>query len=161
MRIRYSIPGLLLVFSLVAFTTGDSPRAALLSYQATLSGAQEVPPNGSPATGSATITIDDVLNTLTYNITFSGLLGAETGAHIHGFAPAGVNAGAIHPLPAGSPKIGVWNYAQADEADIIAGLTYINIHSTLYAGGEIRGQILPSPTASKASTWGKIKRLYQ
>nr|MBA3468314.1 CHRD domain-containing protein [Herpetosiphonaceae bacterium] len=125
--------------------TATTPPASCLTYQVALNGGQEVPPNGSTATGSAAITIDTAANTLSYNITFSGLSSTELSAHIHGFAPPGTNAGVLHTLPAGSPKIGVYNYNQADEANILAGLTYINIHSTNFPGGEIRGQIAGTP----------------
>src|ERR1051326_5194295 len=64
-------------------------------------------------------------------------------SHIHGFAGPGVPAGVVFPLPLGNPKVGVWNYAEADEANILAGNTYANIHTTNNPGGEIRGQIVP------------------
>lgn len=93
-----------------------------------------------------------------YNITFSGLGSAETMAHIHGFAPPTVNAGIIHTLPLGNPKIGVFNYSQAQEAGILNGLTYVNIHSVNFPNGEIRGQIsgsstpCPSPSSPPTAT---------
>jgi hypothetical protein len=31
------------------------------------------------------------------------------------------------------------------EADLLAGLWYINIHTTFRSGGEIRGQVVPEP----------------
>ncbi len=115
------------------------------NFTATLNGAQEVPPTASSATGTGTFTIDTAANTLSFNITFSPLQGgAETGAHIHGPAVAGVNAPIVFSLPPGSPKTGVWNYPEVMEADILAGRMYTNIHSTLFPGGEIRGQILPT-----------------
>lgn len=122
-----------------------------------LSGAEEVPPNGSPATGNGVVTIDTDTNQLSYNITFSGLQGAETAAHIHGFAAPGSNAGILYALPTGSPKIGTITYTEAQEANFLAGLSYVNIHSTSFSGGEIRGQIdgsaacatpTPVPTAT-------------
>ena len=108
-----------------------------------IDGAQEVPPNGSPATGTGCFSINTTTNTLRYLITRTGgLTTSETAAHIHGFAPPGVNAGVQHVLPLGFHKKGVWNYPEADEASILAGLTYVNIHSTGFPGGEIRGQAL-------------------
>lgn len=111
-----------------------------------IDGAQETPPNASTGTGVAHCIIDTGSNTLFYHIEFSGLLGTENNAHIHGYAPPGTPAGVVHALPLGSPKIGAWVYPQANEAQILAGLTYVNIHSTLFGGGEIRGQIVVDPT---------------
>jgi hypothetical protein len=108
----------------------------------TLNEAQEVPPTGSAATGTAIITLDTQLNQLIFTVTYTGILAAnETAAHIHGFAPPGVNAGVLFPLPLGTTKNGVVAYAEADEASILAGLTYVNIHTVAFPGGEIRGQL--------------------
>jgi hypothetical protein len=136
------------------------------NFVATLNGAQEVPATASTATGTGTFTIDTSANTFSFNISFSGLTGgAETAAHIHGPAVAGINAPAVFSLPLGIPKIGVWNYPEAAEADILAGRMYVNIHSQLFVGGEIRGQILPTSdvrdmvlTAGNRTngTWGII-----
>lgn len=129
------------------------PGLQCYTFSFGLSGAEEVPPNGSPATGTGLVTIDTDTNQLDYNITFSGLQGMETAAHIHGFAPPGSNAGVLYTLPPGSPKIGSITYTEAQEADLLAGLSYVNIHSSVFGGGEIRGQIddamncvTPTPT---------------
>jgi hypothetical protein len=59
-------------------------------FTAALNGANERPtPTGSPATGFATVTLDEALNTLLVTESFSGLIGGNaTGAHIHCCAPA-------------------------------------------------------------------------
>lgn len=45
---------------------------------------------------------------------------------------------------------------------IIDGKAYLNIHSTVFGGGEIRGFLLNGvPTPTKPSTWGRIKTLYR
>lgn len=125
----------------------SAPAAAQkLVYTASLDGAQEVPPTASAGTGSATVVIDRDKNTVNYKITYSGLGSAETLAHIHGYAPPGSNAGIVFNLPLGALKIGTWTYAEADEANIIAGLTYINIHTALIGSGEIRGQLVLDTT---------------
>ena len=47
-------------------------------------------------------------------------------------------------------------------AAIAAGRAYLNIHTTTFGGGEIRGFLLPgAPTANLSSSWGRIKRLYR
>jgi hypothetical protein len=120
---------------------GGEIRGQVVDMAAEINAIQEVPPVPSPnASGIGLFMIDTVANRVEYYITFSGLMGVETAAHIHGFALHGANAGILHPLPLGSPKVGTWNYAEADEAAILEGRTYTNIHSTLFGGGEIRGQ---------------------
>lgn len=134
--------------------------ASAQNFTASLDGLQETPPNASPASGSATLVLDTAANTLSYTITYGGLVATETAAHIHGFAPPGMAAGVLHPLPAGNPKIGVWNYMEAQEANIIAGLTYINIHTSSFPGGEIRGQIVREVVGVEEGTWGEVKSLF-
>jgi hypothetical protein len=130
--------------------------AQKVAMRATLDGAQEVPPNASPGVGTASVVVDLTANTLSLDLTFHGLLAAETNAHIHGPAPAGVSAGIKFGLPLGNKKVAVWNYAQSDEADILAGLMYVNVHSGMFPGGEIRGQIVRDPAVQvlKASIDG-------
>jgi hypothetical protein len=116
-------------------------RGQIVPFVAPIDGTQEVPPSGSPGVGIGLFSIDTINDMLGYDITFAGLSGAETDAHIHGFAPPGVNAGALHQLPLGARKLGVWFYPGGDEVNILDGLTYINIHSSVFPTGEIRGQI--------------------
>ena len=52
-------------------------------YTVSLSGPNESPPNASPATGNATITINTAANTMRVRCTFSGLTGTTTASHIH------------------------------------------------------------------------------
>jgi hypothetical protein len=52
--------------------------------------------------------------------------------------------------------------AEADLFQAIAdGKAYLNIHTTAYTGGEIRGFLTPQPVPTAESTWGKIKSLYR
>jgi hypothetical protein len=114
---------------------------ACVQYNVNLDGRKEVPANPSTARGAASVRVNTTTNTLSYFISYTGLSSRETGAHIHGFAAAGSNAGVLHTLPFGPSKSGTWTYAEAQEANILAGLTYLNIHSQRYPNGEIRGQI--------------------
>jgi hypothetical protein len=118
-------------------------RAAVYVYSAVISGKQETPANATTGTGGGYFVIDTNANTVNYWISFAGLSTAETAAHIHGFAGPGTPAGVLVALPAGNPKVGTWNYAEVDEASILTGQCYVNIHTTLNPGGEIRGQIVP------------------
>jgi hypothetical protein len=162
---------LLAAWALGAVLAGSS-QAQKVALVATLDSAQEVPPNASPARGTAYIEMDRAANTLTYALVYTGLSSAEVGAHIHGFSPAGANSGIRFNLPAGDFKSGVLVYPEADEASYLAELAYFNIHSANFAGGEIRGQIRrsaspytyfaladglqevpPNPSAAKGVGW--------
>jgi len=121
------------------------------TFTATLNKTQEVPATTSTATGSGTFTIDTNANTLTYNISASGLQGGSiTGMHIHGSVvppngALGQNSAITFDLGTTLPANGTWNYPEEIEAEILAGRTYVNIHTTLFSNGEIRGQIIPTP----------------
>ncbi len=139
----------------ISTTTVAPADATVVTMYATLSGDQE--PTASTGTGSGTFTVDTTANTMSFNVTFSGLTSPETAAHIHGPAPRGTDAGILFALSLGSPKVGVWNYPEAQEANILNGLTYVNVHSSMFPGGEIRGQIeAPANPIPTASEWGLI-----
>ena len=149
---------LILATSLLLFGAG---MALGQNYTVTLDGNQEVPPSGSSGTGSGTLTLD-AGKMLSFNITFSGLSGTESAAHIHGPATVVQNAGVQFPLPLGDPKVGsVGPLSLAQEADLNAGLYYVNIHTDVAPGGEIRGQILVQAVDAQAATWGKLKLLFE
>src|SRR5262245_41365840 len=122
----------------------STAHARLYVYSCVLSGKQEVPATASTGEGGGYFVIDTDANTVDYWISFAGLSAAESAAHIHGFAASGVGgAGVLVGLPAGNPKVGTWNYSELQEASILAGLTYANIHTGTNPGGELRGQIVP------------------
>ena len=138
--------------------------AAAQNYTATLDGLQEVPPVATPASGSALLSLD-AAKMLTVHVDFGGLIGSVTASHIHCCAAPGVNAGVkysmIPPRPPTSPiDIVVGPLTPADEADLNAGLMYVNIHTSFRPGGEIRGQIA-GPVAVMPGTWSLVKSLYQ
>lgn len=122
-------------------------QAQIVYLQATINGAQETPPTGSTATGLGCFSFDPSTNIISYNITFSGLLGSETAAHFHTGA-LGIAGPVIVVLPGGSPKIGTAALTPSQAAQLLASGLYTNIHSTVFSGGEIRGQmnVIPPTT---------------
>jgi hypothetical protein len=68
-------------------------NAAPITFSGFLTGPNEEPPNASPGTGTALVTIDDVAHTLRVQVTFSDLLAGVTAAHIHIINGPGDNDG--------------------------------------------------------------------
>src|SRR5688572_27616930 len=120
---------------------GSLVQQATTTFNIVLEGAQEVPVNGSPATGSGTAVVDPNVNTIALGLTFTGLTSPATMAHLHGPGARGVDAGIKITINHASPLSQTVTYNEADEADILAGLWYVNIHTGTFAGGEIRGQL--------------------
>jgi hypothetical protein len=77
---RY-ISSALVVLATLAFQAPAS--ATPITFEANLTGAAEIPPTGSPATGHTTVIVDPQVNSLRVEVTFSGLLGPTTASHIH------------------------------------------------------------------------------
>jgi len=109
-------------------------------FTATLNGSQETPPNNSTATGRATLLLSPDEKTARVSLTFAGLSSGQTDAHIHGPAAAGVSAPAIFPLPLGQISDFPIMLTVPQVQDLKNGLLYVNVHSSNFPTGEIRGQ---------------------
>jgi len=151
-----------LALALLLVPAGASAGASVV--RADLSGANEVPPSGSPAVGSAVVKVQG--DSLFFRVTGRLLSGPAFGAHIHA-APAGVNGSIIVglcglPVAAAKPSCakpdgkfyvqGLITPALAAAngttvpalwAAIQTGDTYVNIHTDAFPGGELRGQLIP------------------
>jgi hypothetical protein len=106
----------------------------------TLSGANEVPPVTTTASGEGTISIADD-GTVSGSVTTKGVNG--TAAHIH-MGAAGKNGGVIVPLTKDGDtyKVPAGAKLNAEQmAAFKAGELYVNVHSAANPGGEIRGQL--------------------
>ena len=122
-------------------STGTSNGMGMSSLS--LSGAEEVPPNSSNATGTSTIRIASD-KSVSGNVTFRGM--TATAAHIHDGA-RGSNGPIIVPLKKTSdttfevPAGAMLTDAQYDSFQ--SGNLYVNVHSKAHPGGEIRAQLIP------------------
>ncbi|HVW67052.1 MAG TPA: CHRD domain-containing protein [Candidatus Peribacteraceae bacterium] len=112
-----------------------------VQYQAMLSPDQQVPPVNSSGSGIGTFTLNG--NNLTYHITVQNLTSPITAAHFH-VGASGQNGSAIQPITfSGSTADGTWNNLTQDQInDLNTGLIYVNVHTSDYPDGEIRGQVL-------------------
>jgi hypothetical protein len=153
-------------------------QATQIITSAGLAGTNENPSNSSPGAGTALVTLDTIAHQLRVGVTFSGLTTNSTAAHIHCCVAPPNNVGVATTMPAfvGFPlgvtsgsldavydtlQSGTWNPAfvtanggtsagaeAALAAGLAAGQAYLNIHTTQYPAGEIRGflkaQALPN-----------------
>ncbi len=124
-----------------------------LMFRTTLTGSQEVPARETPAFGMGHATLDLETYLFTFEYSFEGLLAPQTAAHIHA-APPGMNGGVVYPLPFGSPSSLQVVITEEDVSQLLAGNWYVNVHSQLYPGGEIRGQFVPVPEPSTYALGG-------
>src|SRR5450755_2230273 len=112
------------------------------TYKGTLSGGAEVPPVQSKGSGAASVNFDPASKQVSYNVTYTGLGGPATAAHIHCGAAAGANAGvAVKFDKADSPITGSATLTDAQVADLTSGKCYVNVHTDANKGGEIRAQL--------------------
>jgi CHRD domain len=111
--------------------------------KATLDGKSQVPPTTSAGTGTADIDYDAATKKLSWKLTYSGLTGPVTAAHFHGPAGPADKAGVAVAIPnaTSSPVEGSATLTDAQAADLLAGMLYVNIHTAANPGGEIRGQV--------------------
>ncbi len=171
LALAVAVTGALVVAGTAALADGGRQLRAFLH------GYEEVPAVSTVADGSFRATVTPSASGLAYRLTYSGLEGTVTQAHIH-FGQAGVNGGisvwlcgnatgpgvtpAINP-PAGTPTCPQSGTVEGtiDASDVVgptaqgiapgelgelmrairAGVTYANVHSSKFPGGEIRGQV--------------------
>lgn len=128
--------------ALAALSAAGTRSSTMTGASAKLTAAQEVPkPAGAKGTGQFTGTFKG--NKLTWKLTFSGLTGAATAAHIH-LGAAGKAGNVAIPL-CGPCKSGMTGHATFTAA-LMTKLTkhglYVNVHTAKNAAGEIRGQLV-------------------
>jgi hypothetical protein len=128
-----------------AFGTGAA-LAETVHLTANLQPSSEVPPTTSTGSGMLDAQLDSATKSLKWTITYQGLTGPATAAHFHGPAGVGVNAPPVIPIPKenlASPIKGEKTLTDSEQADLMAGKWYFNVHTKAHPGGEIRGQIMP------------------
>lgn len=118
-------------------------QSNMVAFTTQLRAANEVPPNASTGSGSVDAAFNKDTNLLRWKANFSGLTGPVTGAHFHGPAAVGSNAGVVLPWPGpiSSPAEGSATLTAAQAADLMAGRWYANVHTAANPGGELRGQM--------------------
>ena len=121
-----------------------------LEFKACLNGLSEVPPAGSSATGCFTATLSTGSTRLDFELRTFGLTNIVA-AHFHDGLP-GVNGPIVKNIainPTTGNAIGTWSKSDVTQPltdallnKLINGQLYVNVHTTQFPGGEIRGQVL-------------------
>jgi CHRD domain len=134
--------------SLIALACGVSlacaapSMAAMVDLKADLKASNQVPPNESKGNGSVTASFDTDSNKLSWRGTVSGLIGTVTAAHFHTAEPGRNGAVAVPIMGADKGSFeGSATLTDTQAEDLMAGRWYVNIHTTTYKAGEIRGQV--------------------
>ncbi|HYO63670.1 MAG TPA: TIGR03118 family protein [Pyrinomonadaceae bacterium] len=113
-------------------------------FDAELSSAQVVPPANSPATGRSVLVQGRDFFTARVSLNLSGLTSPQTAAHIHGPAAPGEEGPVIVTLPNGPLNdfpVRLTTFNQV--LDLEAGRLYVDVHTSAFPGGEVRGQYPP------------------
>ena len=114
-------------------------------FHAYLTGAQENPAVATTATGYARIVVNESTGSLTFTVVFNGLSSTQTASHIHAPAPIGANVGvAINFGAVGGTSgtiTGSTTITPTQLAQLRQHLGYVNVHTSNFPGGEIRGQL--------------------
>jgi hypothetical protein len=152
----------LLFAAVAAATLAAAPASAqTFTLTATLTGGNETPPPGlnTGAFGNATVTVDMGARTVAWVVDVFNLPSGVTAGHIH-IGPAGTAGPTVVnftvPTPASNdfrvqgsmrdteftlrPDQGIRSADDMFQA-ILGGNSYVNIHSQVNPGGEIRGQL--------------------
>ncbi|HWH39282.1 MAG TPA: CHRD domain-containing protein, partial [Usitatibacter sp.] len=139
----YKLSRCLLV--LAVFVVSASANAAMVFMKATLANEVGVVGNGE---GSAFVSVDTTTHTVSWAVNFRNLTSQYTISHFHGPTAPGGQAGVQVFIDAGgsSPLVGSAILTTQQEADLLAGLYYINLHTANFPNGEIRGTVVPIDT---------------
>lgn len=133
----------------IALAVGGSATAQGRPLSTMLTGEAEAPGPGDPdASGFASITLNQGQGEVCFDLSWEDIDGTVVAAHIH-VAPPGVPGPVVVPLFAGEfPGTGNASDCVGDvDSTLIKDIRqdpaayYVNIHSTVFPAGAIRGQL--------------------
>jgi hypothetical protein len=149
--------------AVLTFGVAGSAQAQTVQLAATLSGANETPGVLTGAFGTATVTVDLSTQTVSWVIDVFNMPSGTNNAHFHVGGPGQAGPTVVNvAFPAGASNdfrlTGSATAAnlsvRADQGirswedflqSLLGGQTYLNVHSAVNGGGEIRGQVLRVP----------------
>lgn len=126
----------------------DTPSNEVKFENIALTGENERPAVTTPNTGVFNGTYNKDTNQISYTVTWTGFTATNMHFHkadINSFGPPVIPIEKKGTPPAYTSPLSetTRTLTDAEEADLLNGLWYINIHSSQYPAGEIRGQLIP------------------
>ncbi|MFT7679334.1 MAG: hypothetical protein ACI8QC_003335 [Planctomycetota bacterium] len=101
--------------------------------------------NGSPGAGTGTVTIDRNTGQVDITGSYAGTLADVAVGHLHGPAYYGASGPSMMGLTPTGGTTGTYSGSSVltpvQIGHLLAGFTYINLHTSSFPGGEIRGQV--------------------
>lgn len=153
---RFALAAMFLLAALPA-------SAQVYTFTATLNGAGESPAINTGSFGTATVTVDMGTRTVNYRVDVYNLPSGVIASHIHVGAAGTAGPVVVNfapPVPASNdfafsgtvhdtdfvlrPEQGIRSADDMFQA-IIGGNSYVNVHSAVNTGGEVRGQLILKP----------------
>lgn len=128
-----------------SFYLGE-PKVAKTDFRATLSGASEVPPTASRASGYFEAVYRPSTKVLEYRLNLVGLSSPMTMGYLQGPAGPEENAQQVAPINVAIYDNTIWDGVTLTEQqanEVLAGRWYVNVLTVNYPDGELRGQITP------------------
>lgn len=119
-------------------------------FKVSMDGVGEVPPVTTEARGTAYCMFEKRTKEFTWFLEFEGLSAAQTQSHFH-VGKGGKLGEVVISIPAGSPGSGAQVLGDELVEALFAGNIYLNIHSSSYPLGEIRGQVIPTAVSRSNS----------
>ena len=150
---------------------GAQAANASVVFQTPLSGANQVPPVSTAASGFATVTLQDDNTTLDVAVNWTNMSSLGEFGHIHCCTAPGTNTGValdFGTLPNATTaafnksfNLGTFAFGNGQTqasfiAGLLAGQAYVNIHDTAFPNGEIRAQLQQAqvqPVPEPATAW--------
>jgi len=134
-------PAIILSAMIFSITAAAAPQ-----FSVYLNGRQEVPANNSPGSGTCFVTLNGSETQISVECRYRNLTSNVVGAHIHDNGPVGVNGPIRFDLSftgGTTGTIGPRTFATtpAQVAELRSNKWYVNIHTSNFPGGEIRGQV--------------------
>ena len=123
---------------------GQLMRPMGIAFDASLNGAQQVPPVTTNAKGTASLVATWDMDSIWYDVVLDGLSGPLQAAHLHN-APVNIAGPVVIDIADGinGNRISGWitTATQADVIEMLEGNLYLNVHTAANPNGEIRGQV--------------------